>query len=204
MRLFVALDIDAEIRQRISRFVEGVRNFAPHVRWVSAASFHITLKFIGERSPEDMEAIKQALERIEAPPTTVTFRNTGFFPTARSARVFWIGIEADANLASLAAQVDEQLSVLGIPSEDRPFTPHLTLARGGDSRHPRGGSGRPGFKAGDRPNARFGQLAEKLEKLPAPEFGTMTAQEFFLYQSKLSPRGAEYTKLASFSLTGGC
>ena len=75
-----------------------------------------------------------------------------------------------------------------------PSTPHLTLARGG------GRSGSPLRQKGDGPNRSFQRLQEKLAALTSPEFGTMTAREFFLYQSQLSPRGSRYTKLAGFRL----
>ena len=90
--------------------------------------------------------------------------------------------------------VDERLSSLDIPKEEHAFNPHLTLARGG------GGSGSPHKQKRDRANRSFQRLQEKLAALPAPEFGTMTAREFFLYQSRLSPSGSKYTKLAEFSL----
>jgi 2'-5' RNA ligase len=200
MRLFIALDIDSGIRERMARFLEGVRNFAPDVRWGSAQSFHVTLKFIGEQTPAEAEAIKHALAAIQTPPVSMNFRGYGFFPNPRAARVFWLGIEAGPELAALAALVDTSLLALGIPREDRAFSPHLTLARAGDRGHPRGGSGRPGPAPGDRPNSRFARLQEKLSPLPSPEFGEMTATEFFLYESKLLPGGPQYSKLARFPL----
>ena len=200
MRLFVALDIAAEIRERIARFLADTRKLAPDARWVNPEAFHVTLKFVGEKSPEAMEAIKRALAGVQSPPTAIAFGGAGFFPNARAARVFWAGITADANLAALAAMVDKVLSALKIPGEDHAFTPHLTLARGGDRRHPRGGSGKPQWQAGDAPRADFRRLQEHLAASPAPDFGAMTATEFFLFESKLSPRGAEYAKLASYPL----
>jgi RNA 2',3'-cyclic 3'-phosphodiesterase len=192
MRLFVALDIDDAIRDRIARFLDGVCGFAPDVRWARPESLHVTLKFIGERSEEEVEKIKQALETIEAGAVELNFRGYGFFPGARAPRVFWVGIEAGEKLTSLAATVDEKLVVLGIPKEEHVFNPHLTLARGG------GGSGSPRRQKGDVPNRSFQRLQEKLAALPTPEFGTMTAHEFFLYRSQLSPGGSKYTKLAGF------
>jgi 2'-5' RNA ligase len=199
MRLFIALDIPEEIRQRIGRFVEGVRGFAPDAKWVGAETFHITLKFIGERSAGDADRIKQILRTIKSEPTTVSFSGYGFFPTANKARVFWTGIHADEHLAQLAAAVDRATSTLGIPRETAPFTPHLTLARARDG-SPRGASGRPHSHPGDRPRGTFVRVHEKLQALPSPQFGTMTATEFFLYESKLSPKGAVYTKKAEFGL----
>jgi len=195
MRIFVALDIDAAIRQRIQRFMEGVREFAPDARWVRPESQHVTLKFIGEKSAENVEAIKRALSSVKAASFEFTIRSYGFFPTPKSARVFWIGIESGDHLASLAQAVDEATSSVGITKEDHAFSPHLTLARGG------GRSGAPGWRKGDGPNKNFQILQEKLSALQAPEFGTMTAREFFLYESQLLRGGARYTKIARFALT---
>jgi RNA 2',3'-cyclic 3'-phosphodiesterase len=194
MRIFVALDIDDAIRQGIQRFMEGVSGFAPDSRWVRRESLHVTLKFIGEKPVEIVEEIKHALSGIRAEPLEIAFRGYGFFPTPKAARVFWVGIEAGPQLGALARAVDEATFTLGIPKEDHPFTPHLTLARGG------GRSGAPRWNKGDAPNKNFQRLQEKLAALPAPDFGTMTAHEFFLYQSQLSPGGSRYTKIASFVL----
>jgi 2'-5' RNA ligase len=194
MRLFVALDIDDSIRSRIARFLDGVREFAPDARWVRPESLHVTLKFIGEKSEDDVEKINRALATIAADTFELNFRGYGFFPGARSPRVFWVGSEGGSKLTSLAASVDETLVQLDIPKEEHAFDAHLTLARGG------GGSGSPRKQKGDSANRRFQRLQEKLAALPAPEFGTMTAREFFLYQSQLSPGGSKYTKLAGFVL----
>ncbi len=190
MRLFIAIDLDDPIRQRILRFMEGVRGFAPDVRWISPASLHITLKFIGESG--QFEAIKDELSKIQGQPAQISFRGTGFFPTAKSPRVFWIGVEADEHLALGARSVEEALLPLGIEKEERAFTPHLTLARSG--------SAAPRRQSSDGPNKKFQHLQEQLAKIPPPEFGTMTAHQFFLYQSKTAPSGAVYTKLAGFGL----
>jgi len=194
MRLFVALDIDDNIRGRITTFIDGVRGFASDARWVRPESLHVTLKFIGEKSEEEVENIKRALKTIEAGAVQISICGYGFFPTARAPRVFWIGIEAGANLNSLAATVDDMLAKLDIPKEQHAFSAHLTVARGV------GGSGSPRRQQGDGKNSTFQRLQEKLAALPAPEFGTMTAREFFLYQSQLSPRGSKYTKLSGFRL----
>jgi len=190
MRLFVALDIDESIREKIVGFIESVREFAADVRWVKTESLHVTLKFIGETSKPD--EIEHALSQIQATPIEMRFRGYGFFPTPKSARVFWVGIESGTALPGLAKTIDETLIPLGIAKETHAFSPHLTLARSG--------SGKPCHGKEDRTNRNFGRLQEKLTTLPHPEFGTMTAHEFFLYQSQLSPKGSRYTKIAGFAL----
>ena len=194
MRIFIALDIDDAVRERIARFMEGVQGFAPDARWVKPESLHVTLKFIGEQPEPNVEQIKLALGTVTAVPAEIQFRGYGFFPTAKSARVFWVGMESGPQLPSLAAAIDDKTASLGIPREERSFSPHLTLARGA------GGSGSPGRLKGNGPNRTFQRLQEKLTPLPTPEFGTMTAREFFLYRSQLSSRGSQYTKLARFAL----
>jgi RNA 2',3'-cyclic 3'-phosphodiesterase len=194
MRLFIALDIDDAVRERIVRFTEGVQPFAPDARWIKPESLHVTLKFIGEQPDSAVEQIKAALQTVNATPTAILFSGYGFFPTAKSARVFWVGMKAGPELAALATTIDEKTASRGIPKEDRAFSPHLTLARGS------GSSGSPRHLKGDRPNRAFDRLQEKLAELPVPEFGTMTPREFFLYQSQLSPKGSKYTKLERFAL----
>jgi len=193
MRIFIALDIDDAIRQSITRFLDGVRGFAPDARWVRPESLHVTLKFIGEKPADKVEEIKRSLALVKFQPFDLSFRGFGFFPTAKAARVFWIGIQSGEALTALASSVDAATASLGIPKEDHPFSPHLTLARGGDR------SGAPGWRKGDTANRNFHLLQEKLAALSPSEFGTMTAQEFFLYQSELMRGGSRYTKLARFA-----
>ena len=195
MRLFIALDLDDTIRARIARFIEGVRAFAPDARWMKLESLHVTLKFIGEQPEASVTQIDTTLRTIGYAPVTIAFRGSGFFPTANAPRVFWVGLQAGPELGSLAATVDDKIAALGIPKEDRLYSPHLTLARGG-SRN----SGAPKTLKGDRSNHTFHRLRERLSAVPQPEFGTMTAREFFLYRSELSAKGSRYTKLTGFKL----
>jgi 2'-5' RNA ligase len=194
MRLFIALEIEESIRQRIVRFMEGLREFAPDARWVRPESLHVTLKFIGEKSAESVSYLKQAIAELRAKPLTFSIAGHGFFPTPKSARVFWVGIEAGAELGQLARSVDEATARVGVSKEIHSFSPHLTLARGG------GRSGSPRRSNEDR-NQTFHRLQEKLSSLPPPEFGTMTAREFYLYESRLAPGGAKYSKIERFPLT---
>ena len=179
MRLFIGIDLDPELRSRIERFIEGVQGFAPNARWMQAESLHVTLKFIGERPQEQVEALTQRLRRVESGSFELRFTGYGFFPTAKAPRVFWIGIQADAHLAQLAANIDAATSEIGIPREDRPYSPHLTLARSGAGRR----SGAPEWRKGDAPNAAFSVLEKRLAAMGELDLGRMTAREFILYQS---------------------
>jgi 2'-5' RNA ligase len=192
MRLFVALDLDEEIRQRIALYLEGLAGLAPDVRWATAESLHVTLKFIGERPEDEIPRLHDALATIQAKRFSLAFRGFGFFPTARAPRVFWLAMTAGEELPNLATRVDTTLSALKIPREEHPFTPHLTLARSG--------SGAPRLPPERRSGAKFERLQKQLAAMATPDFGTMTAREFFLYRSQVSPGGSRYSKLASFAL----
>ncbi len=183
MRVFVALDIPAEVRRAIGEMIARLRGVARGARWVRAEGVHVTLKFIGEIPAERVAAVEQALRDVRsagiAAPVEAKFRGAGFFPNERHPRVFWAGIEASPNLADLARAVDARLTPLGIASETREFRPHLTLAR---------------FKSEDG----LRRLRDEIKRLEPFEFGSMRASEFHLFQSQLGPGGAKYTKLASF------
>ena len=193
MRLFVALDIPKEIRERIKTYMSLLQREVPGVKWVRPEGLHVTLKFIG--NTDKMEAIKRELQSVKSVPLEVRFRGAGFF-TPRSPRVFWIGVEG-LQIAAFAKDIDARLQSIEIPAEEREFNPHLTLAREG-SGHPRGDTK-------DRNKPLMYALRDKIvssKEWSQPEFGTITAAEFFLYRSETKPEGAVYTKLAGFALKG--
>ena len=180
MRLFVAIEISAEIRRRLDDFVQQVQPRLPNARWVRPEGVHITLKFLGNVADERRSAIESALRHIEASRFEISLKDIGFFPNPRSPRVLWVGIESAPELETLASAADKALTTVGFEREQRGFTPHVTLAR---------------FKEG-RKTPNVGSALPESN----PSFGTMTATEFHLYESKLSPKGASYFKLASFAL----
>ena len=191
MRLFVALDIDDAIQQKLDDYVRTLMPQVSGVRFVRSHTYHITLKFLGE--VKQAEPIVEHLREVHHEGFPLAVGGVGFFPSERAPRVFWAGIEAPDALAELARSVHEALAPLGFAPE-RDFHPHLTLARNG--------SGRRRPVRGERSPVAFAQLARIVASSPAPEFGTMTAREFFLYESKLSSSGPDYRKLEAFPLAG--
>jgi 2'-5' RNA ligase len=185
MRIFVGLDIPDAIRTRISTYLESARELAPAARWVRPESLHVTLKFIGEVPESKVLEIKEILRQVKIQPFEIEFKNVGFFPTPKAARVFWIGIHASDALPLLASSIDEKTTKIGIPKEEKSYKPHLTLARAVSGR----GTGKC-----------FQLLQQRPDADESLRFGTMAAQEFFLYKSELMRGGARYTKLQRFSL----
>jgi 2'-5' RNA ligase len=182
MRLFVALDLDAAIRASVADLLRELRPAAPDIKWVAPEAMHLTLKFIGEQPEAKLEAITESLATVAKPgPLNLRFHGLGCFPNERRPRVFWIGIETPPELARLAGAVEQALAPLGIEREKRPFSPHLTLGRAREGRRV------------ELPGRQWDAQAND-------DFGAMTATEFFLFQSRLSPAGAQYAKLKAFAL----
>ena len=153
-------------------------------RWTRPEGIHLTLKFLGEISEVQSKQVTQALETLGSfERFRVEIRGLGFFPDSRRPRVFWAGVEAPEALVALATRVEEEMEKLGFARERRVFNPHLTLAR---------------FQV-PRPQPELAALAGKQKDLG---FGGFEVSEFFLYESKLSPTGAEYRKLACFPSEG--
>jgi RNA 2',3'-cyclic 3'-phosphodiesterase len=180
LRLFVAIAIPSEVRDALSQLLQDLRGIAPKAKWVRAENLHVTLKFLGNTDAQKLEEIESALETVRSSQAvTLDFRGLGFFPNEKRPRVFWGGMEASANLRPLAESVDRCLHQVEFPVEERPFVPHLTLAR---------------FDPPGLPPA----LAEAVKKHCSENFGKAIAREFHLIESKLKSTGAEYTTIQSF------
>ncbi|HKQ85221.1 MAG TPA: RNA 2',3'-cyclic phosphodiesterase [Candidatus Acidoferrales bacterium] len=189
MRLFIALDIPGETREAFAALIAKLRHKCPSAHWVRPEAMHITLKFIGHADPENLPAIHDALAKLRSPePIEVHFRGLGFFPSEKRPRVFWCGVDASPNAAALSAAMDQALAKFGVEPENRPFTPHLTLAR---------------FKEGDaHPRGKHAKEAAEIvnvaHETQEKDFGTICTPEFHLFESKTKPTGAEYTRLETF------
>jgi 2'-5' RNA ligase len=180
VRLFAALEIPAKVRDNFADFLKGLGALASEPRWMPPGNLHVTLKFIGEVPPEKLGPIRSALGAVQSHRTvTIDFRGMGFFPDEKHPRVFWAGMGASPNLKTLVSDIDLAMEKLGILPEQRPFSPHLTLAR---FRRPRLTEI---LRAAIRENA-------------ARDFGSLRTNQFHLVESKLKPSGAEYTTLESF------
>ena len=175
MRLFIAIEIPERIRTAYAALLREFHHIAPHAKWVRAENLHVTLKFLGETSPEKLQQLQDVLAAVHSPePVRLEFRGLGFFPNEKRPRVFWAGMETSPNLKTLAADIDQAAHRLGFPLENRPFAPHLTLARFDP----------PGIAP---------KLHQAIRAKSAQSFGSLTASHFHLIESKLKRTGAEYT-----------
>jgi RNA 2',3'-cyclic 3'-phosphodiesterase len=180
MRLFVALEIPSTVRENLAELLKTLGAVSPQTRWVRPENLHVTLKFIGEMPETKLAGIRGALAGVRSgQPVAIDFRGLGFFPDEKHPRVFWAGIVASPNLKALAADIDGAAEKLGIPREQRPFSPHLTLAR---------------FE----PRRLTEKLRTAIQENAARDFGSLRTGQFHLIESNLKPSGAEYTTVESF------
>lgn len=182
MRLFVAVDLPAPVIAGLERLVARLRPTA-RINWSQPGNLHLTTKFIGEWPEDRLAEMTVALGELTArPPIPIEVRGLGFFPNPQAPRVFWAGVHAPPGLAELARDTERALERLGVPSERRPYSPHLTLAR---------------IKAPVPLDA----LRQAIASIQPAECGAFTADRFFLYKSTLEPSGSVYTRLAEFPFT---
>jgi RNA 2',3'-cyclic 3'-phosphodiesterase len=187
VRLFVALEIPAPVRDNLAAQIKELRDWPAalayeRLRWVCPENLHVTLKFIGEVEAAKLDGIRSALTAIGLDaPVDLHLRGLGFFPDEKYPRVLCVGLHASGNLPVLAREIDRALEGPGIARDERAFTPHLTLAR---------------FAS----RGLHEKLRTAVQKNSEREFGAFQAREFRLIQSKLKPSGADYTTLASFPL----
>jgi 2'-5' RNA ligase len=180
MRAFIAIDLPDSVHAALAEAQQAFRSACPEARWTRPEGIHLTLKFLGEISDTQTKQVVEALARIgRFEPFHVEVQGFGFFPQARRTRVFWAGVEAPPALGELAARVEGEMEKLGFARENRAFTPHLTLAR---------------FQI-PRPQP---ALEAAVARQGAASLGGFEASEFFLFESKLSPKGAQYRKVVRF------
>lgn len=191
MRAFIAIDLPETIRRTLGQKQADLRSsLAPasqarpnqnsEIRWSRPEGIHLTLKFLGEITESQVKQVTETLSAFEAfQHFAIEVKGFGFFPSASRPQVFWAGVVAPPALAQLARQIDEGIEKIGFAPELRNYNAHLTLAR---FRKP-------------HPRPEFQSLVEAQSQM---SMGRFEAREFFLFESILSPRGAEYRKVARF------
>ncbi len=187
IRAFLAIEPPEDVLQAMVRLQEKLkREISGKISWTRPQGQHLTLKFFGDISTEDVKNISAAVQNRVAAGLSLNLKieKLGVFPDARKPRVLWCGTSGDVEkLFALQKQLDRDFAAIGFPEEDRPFRAHLTLARIKDSHGLTG-------------------LGDALTKHSAFVAGEFICHELILFQSKLTPQGAIYTRLATFPSAG--
>lgn len=183
MRLFTGIDLDFKTRENVAALLASFRPMAP-LLWSPSENLHITTKFIGEVPDEEVEELTAALQQVPVPKAfTVRLHAFGWFPNPHNPRNFFIGIDAGDSLSNLALAINKTLFEIGIPTETKPYVPHLTLARVKQA------------------NVDLRPLRGAIAALPSVEFGDFVVPAFHLYLSELQSSVSTYIKLAEFPLS---
>lgn len=188
MRLFIAVEVSDAVRAQMRHVRSVVEQRLLHARgrprltWVSPGVAHCTIQFLGEVDEPLAGEIRHGLELpLPLAPFEATWDHAGVFPARGAARTIWLGASGGADrLVALAALVGERIAPFGVALEERPFRPHLTVARVRDR----------------APHLDWRGLLERA----VPQSATSRVDHVTLYQSKLSAAGPTYTALASASL----
>ncbi len=184
IRSFVAIELPEDAKRGLAGLRAALqRGEHRFVKWVNLDGIHLTLKFLGNIPAGRVQEVTGAVEEAarDVPPFRLEITGTGVFPSLRQVRVFWVGIGGEVDeLLKLQQSIDSALAALGFAREERPFVPHLTLAR---------------IRQGASPTERrsFGELVETciFEEKYGIDVGAVS-----LMKSQLTPTGAVYTRLS--------
>ena len=134
LRVFCAIELPAEVRARAAEAIARLREAVPEARasWERTEKLHITLKFVGEIAPKSVEVLSDSAARAArtSQPFSLALSGAGAFPPRGLPRILWLGIkDTSGALANLSSRLEEECARAGFAREERPFHPHLTLAR---------------------------------------------------------------------------
>jgi 2'-5' RNA ligase len=176
VRAFIALELDARLREAIGDLQARLGPRLGGVRLVRPESIHLTLRFLGATSPAQVETLRPLLATAAAacPPADVPVAGLGTFPERGSPRVLWLGLDVPPGVLDLQRACERAARAAGFEPEERPFRAHLTLGRWRDRAKP--------------------------PDLPPADLGTTRLGTLVLFESDLRPGGAVYTTLARFAL----
>ena len=186
MRTFVAVPVNDAVRGKLSGMLTLLSAAAPRVRWVRPENLHITLKFLGDVPPQDLDELFSALTDAitETAPFTLEVAGLGAFPRVSAPRVAWAGIgEGAEELSALAGKTETACAALGYEPEARPYRPHLTLGRA-------------------RIPSDMADAAALLTKCAKDSFGVIDVDEAVVYMSELRKSGPVYSPMARIPLGG--
>ena len=188
LRLFIAISLPSDLQAVLAAVANPFKPvMGSTVRWVKPSHLHVTLKFLGEVDQGKISLLKPELEQIASQytPMDLSFQSCGVFPGWKDPRVIWIGIQASQQLTSLAGTLESELRVLGFRSEERPFSPHLTLGR----------------VNGGLTQTQKELLLAQVDSSKSTLYGTLRADHITLFRSDLQPEGPRYTDMshANFS-----
>ncbi len=187
IRAFIAIELPGDIQDKLGQLIRQIQAYAPKaVRWVPAGNIHLTLKFLGNISPSNLNNLIQSIQVEALRHRIMEFcvGGLGAFPNRNRPRVVWAGVTAPPALLELQHAVDRETSRLGYPGEERGFSPHLTLGRVSQHANP----------------DEVRQVGDALARMSVGELGWVVVKQLILFRSDLQPGGAVYSPLVRAAL----
>ena len=185
LRAFIAVEIPSPLQLKIQESTAALRSTlgTDLVRWVPRQNVHLTLKFLGDVSPSNLDMIKQMLTAEAAQHSCFEMQTEGIgsFPNPRRPRVIWIGLQAPPALESLQRGIESASARLGYATDEKGFSPHLTIGR----------------VKQNSSAAEIQHIRAALEETKIGLLGVVRVAEAHLFKSDLQPSGSVYTKLFS-------
>jgi 2'-5' RNA ligase len=187
LRLFLAIDIDEALKEKISLIKKNLEEVCPFIKWTKPDTWHLTLKFLGETKKDKLKNIIKVCSDTfpNYGSFEITLKDISAFPNLRMPRVIFIDTIIPQTLHSIYEDIEDKLSELGFKKEDRKFHPHITLARIKDVK--------PFLKQREQITEKFNQIGKEISF-------NLNVKEIVLYQSILTPKGPTYIKIDSFKL----
>ncbi len=190
VRAFIAVDLPSDLQERLAQVTGDLQDLMGNVpvRWVPAENMHLTLKFLGDVSSNNMGVLYDIIrgETVDREPMVISLGGLGAYPKPRRPRVIWVGVEAPSELMALQSGVDKQTGRVGYARDRRPFSPHITLGRVSRNAVPT--------------DVRI--IGDILCTKKIGFLGMARVRAVHLYRSDLQPGGAVYSRLFSANLEG--
>jgi 2'-5' RNA ligase len=187
IRAFIAAELPEEVQGQLATLIAQFQKRIPKtVRWVPAHNIHLTLKFLGNVSPTNLDTLVQVIraEALRYHPMEIVVGGFGAFPNRLRPRVIWVGVTVPPELLELQRGVDRETERLGYLGEERGFSPHLTLGRVSQHATP----------------DEVRRVAGGLNGIQVGELGRVVVKEIVLFRSDLQPGGAVYAPLITAPL----
>lgn len=184
MRTFIAVDLDDALKTHMILIINRLDTGDGCVKWIARQGMHITLKFLGEISEFQNTAVRHVLDKVanKHPSFVLQFRGAGTFPQhSRNPRVLWIGLDKNEALETLHQNIEDEMTGLGYPKDNRLFSPHLTLGR-------------------IKKKNQLPLVLSRFQHYRSEYFGEINVKKVLYYQSTLKPTGATYTVLSEHAL----
>lgn len=181
IRSFMAIPLDAATLAHVTGLQRELQREIDGVRWSRPETLHLTLRFFGDIEAECLEKAAKTVLSVDAlgSPFELPLQGLGAFPSPARPRVLWLGFAPSTELQRLHARLETLLEEAGIPPEQRPFSPHLTLGRA---------------------RGRLPDIAPHLQRVSRTVTGGLPVERVVIYRSRLLPGGAEHTPLHTFDL----